>query len=126
MKGAKTRAALLGCSANKVSGLQDREIQRHRDRSFTHDVEEAAAVGSLTPQPGEGVLSFFTAEELKRSQDEWRFPEASSGTGEDEGEGLVGREIMVDGLGVGKVTDFHDLTDFNKFEKRNDRKHKIW
>ena len=48
-------AGLLGCSA-KVPAVQDREIPRHKDRSFTHDAEEeddeavivaaAAAIGS--------------------------------------------------------------------------------
>eukprot|EP01043_Picozoa_sp_COSAG02_P021493 COSAG02_NODE_1093_length_14617_cov_13.078661_2_plen_471_part_00 len=122
MEGVKSRAALLGCST-KLSGLQYREVPRHRNRSFAHDaVEEDADI--FTPRPGEGVLSFFTAEELKKSIDEWRFPEAS--VGEDEGEQLVGREIMVDGLGLGKVTDFHDLTDFNRAETRNNPKHKAW
>jgi len=69
----------------------------------------------------------------RAAQDEWRLPspaDAAPETGlnpravrraeassHDEGESLVGREIMVDQLGVGKVTDFHDFAEFNLREK---------
>ena len=57
-----------------------------------------------------------TCQELKESQDEWRLPMPHPDgprASFDEGEQMVGREIMVDQLGVGKVTDFHDFHDFN-------------
>lgn len=116
----------LGCNA-KQSGPKDLVRDRRKSlRSFSHT--DHGSISGLGP--GEGTLSFFTPEELKRSVDEWRFPEVEAnavpGRGADEGEQLVGREIMVDTLGVGLVTDFHDLTDFNETEKHRNRKHAVW
>ena len=60
----------------------------------------------------EGRISFFSEDELTRSEQEWRLPKP----GKDEGEQLVGREILVERWGRGVVADFHDLTEFNKAE----------
>lgn len=50
-------------------------------------------------------ISCFTTEELRSSQDEWRFPSTGEqGGGLDAGEGLVGREILVERLGRGLVS----------------------
>jgi hypothetical protein len=107
----KSRAVAFGCSA-KISGPQDKVARKEDTHLFSHHSKAA----THTLAPGEGLISFFSPAELKESQDEWRLPMPHPDgprASRDEGEQLVGREIMVDQLGVGKVTDFHDFHDFN-------------
>ena len=115
-------SALLGCSGKSTADRVEIEVERGHSFSFRHTTSADGEAQGAPLSFGERVLSFFTAKELKESVDEWKFPEP----GQDEGEQLVGRQIMVDELGVGQVTDFHDLTDFNEFEKGRNANHKPW